>query len=685
MEELVNKLRGRGRESTPRAASAIFGSIGSVGQTLVSTGPRLKIGLWPILSAAAPETAMGAAALLGCLLERWPNIRVYRLFARLEGEPQTYQWTISRSQFSVDDWELDGLDENVAIWGVLEKTGAGWKLTLEVENDLAEEGDDLRAFSHESGEIGGLINWLPQAVEQIADYLDAGALYYPAYDAAANIPDLGAERLLNDLFQWELRLLLSLWGQDWPAEAIAADLESLLGHSAALGNMGAWTAANAIGRALNPIFDPIGEAVIPRVPEVFEQLRQYEFAAAFIAFPLHRLGYREQAYSLLEENVDRYPESVSSWLRLADLYSVGGELAATLDVYQRAIEADVVSADLFKRYAELLLLLDTNNIAYGVGARQHTVAGRSFVEGFILIDPEEIEANWLSWEAIEAYHEALELEPDDLDTHQQLAIQLAELGDEAVWDALSELVERDTEGERTRGVVESLYNMEDVSPAVPILRRAVEKNPDQAVLKLNLASAYLLNDEPDAAQTELEAAADITDDPLLRSEIDRMMLSVDDPDFEARFGEISDLVGAGAQLNAGDVEFLENALGNAPDFAECYTLLASAYVAWGESDDALEVLLDGQKRFPDNPDILTLLGRVLWDSGEKGLALDYLNKGLMTNSNHVPLLATTARYLFDQDQDETARALLLRAEALDPRHPMLGAVRAYIARSITTE
>jgi tetratricopeptide (TPR) repeat protein len=163
------------------------------------------------------------------------------------------------------------------------------------------------------------------------------------------------------------------------------------------------------------------------------------------------------------------------------------------------------------------------------------------------------------------------------------------------------------------------------------------------------------------------------------------MLSVDDPEFEARFGEIRDRIGAGHALSAADVEYLEDELEKAPNFAACYTLLASAYLAWDENDDALEVLLDGQKRFPENPDVLALLGRVLWDSGEKELALDYLNKGLKTNPNHVPLLITTGRYLFDDGHDEEARLFLTRAEALDPRHPMLIAVREHIARSLSSE
>lgn len=684
MEELVNRLKGQPRASNPGALSAVFGSASSMSQALAVSDTRLKIGLWPVQSAAAPEVAMGIGLLLATQLERWRGVRVYRLMAQIEGDPESYQWTIGQSQFSVDDWELENLDENVAIWGALDLNGSQWQLTLEIENDLVEAGDDKRSLSHSGATLSEIVAWLPEAAGQIADYLEAGDPVLPAYEADT-WDDSRLKTLLEQLFHWELNLYLSLWGKTRPDEDVANAGQKLLEAGEAVGGeFGAWVTSRAVGRALQPMFSPVGEALISLVPEVVETF-DAPFTAVFLAVPLHQLEYQTEAYDLLENNTANYPEDALTWRILGQLYLRGGELPAAIDTYQRAIEADVSSEELYTSYAELLLLLDAQNITYGVGARQHTVTGRSFVEGFILIDPETTESDWLRWEAAEAYRAALEIAPDDSELLYQLLILMIDLDDSQIWDDFARLVELDTEGDRVRHTVDAFYGLEDVSPAIDVLRRAIAAQPDRVDLRLSLAALYLMDDQPDAAQVELDEAASRSDDDRVRAETDRLALSIDDPEFEARFGEISDRVNAGSALNAADVDYLEEALDKAPAFAALYTLLASAYLKWDEHDDALEVLLDGQRRFPEQPDILTLLGRVLWEAGEKELALDYLNKGLKSNPNHVPLLATTGRYLFDSGQDEDARLFLTRAEALDPRHPSLTEVRAHIARALSSE
>lgn len=684
MEEFANKLKGVVRASNPESLSAVFGSSRGMRQAITVIDTRIKVGLWPIQSDDAPEAAMGIGALLGTLLGRWNSVRVYRLMAQIEGDPASYHWSTARSQFSVDDWELENLDENVAIWGTLTLDDGQWQLALEIENDLAEAGDDTRSFSHRGASLGEIAAWLPEAAAQIADYLDAGEPVLPAYQADT-WDESSLRTLLEQLFQWELHLYLSLWGKAWAGQDIAEAGQKLLQAGEAVDSeLGAWASAAAVGRGLRPMFSPVGESLISLVPQVVDAF-DYAFPAVSLAVPLHELGYQAEAYDLLENNAANYPDHALTWLTLAQLYLRGGELPAAMDTFQRAIEADTVSEALYVSYADLLLLLAAQNITYGVGARQHTIAGRSFVEGFILIDPEATEGDWLRWEAVEAYRAALETSPEDVDLLYQLLILLIDLDEASIWDEFARLVELDHEGDRVRHMVEAFYGLEDIAPAVEIIRGAVSTYSERVDLRLSLTALYLMDDQSDLAQVELEEAAAMTSDPQLQAEIDRLMLAVDDPGFEARFGEISDLVSAGSTLTAADVEFLEKALDNAPNFSSLYTLLASAYLKWGENDDALETLLDGQRRFPEQPDILTLLGRVLWEAGEKELALDYLNKGLKSNPNHVPLLATTGRYLFDNGQDEDARLFLTRAEALDPRHPALADVRAHIARTLSSE
>jgi hypothetical protein len=74
---------------------------------------------------------------------------------------------------------------------------------------------------------------------------------------------------------------------------------------------------------------------------------------------------------------------------------------------------------------------------------------------------------------------------------------------------------------------------------------------------------------------------------------------------------------------------------------------------------------------------------MLWDSGEHELAFSYLNKGVAKNPNYVPLLALTGRYLFEDGQQDAAKAYLSRAELITPNDPVLIAARTHIARLLS--
>src|SRR3954469_17204729 len=94
----------------------IESNMGVLGQRAKSQRSPFRVGLWPILSDSEPEIAMGLGLVLAALLERTPAVRVYRLLAQVSETPNSYEWDLANSQFGVDDWELEGLDENVAIW-----------------------------------------------------------------------------------------------------------------------------------------------------------------------------------------------------------------------------------------------------------------------------------------------------------------------------------------------------------------------------------------------------------------------------------------------------------------------------------------------------------------------------------------------------------------------------------------
>ncbi|MBC7809538.1 MAG: tetratricopeptide repeat protein [Burkholderiales bacterium] len=669
MRELANKLMMRDQQPVSTQPDVIsdvlFGSSRNMLSQLYVNRFRLRIGLWPIVSDSDPEIALGIASVLGFLLERWQDIRVYRLFADVDGEPEDYEWSLPDSQFSVDDWQLEELDENVAMWGTLSHSEQQWQLQIEVESDLSDV-EETQRFNITAPTLTALVNQLPQISGDLATYLDVGQkrLFAPTY----TIDETDDERitsLLKQSFRWELRLFLSLWGQEWSEQDVLSQLNDMLDTGTTMtGDFGAYIAAHTIARVLPFLPEEQSDALANRIDKFVEVFGSTDFTAIVISDALYDAGYTREATELLEANLKAFPEDPKAWLAMAELHWRAGRLPEALDTFQQAIEDEFANSALYLRYAALLTLLDRNGYS---------------LDSYIMIDPSDAPQTALQWEIIEAYEAALEEKPEHTGALQAQIIRLIELNNERLWPAFERLVQHDDSGERVRSIIDGLYSLDDISPVLRTLEDAVRKQPERASLRLNLAAAYLVDEQESAAKAELEKARSLVDDPLIEADIERMMLTADDPDFEARIGEIADKLSALNKLTTEEVDFLEDTIEKAPSFGEAYLLLARAYIGWDEKSAAMEALLDGQKHVANDPDILEMLARLLWDADEHDLAISYIQNGLVANPNHVPLLALAGRFLYDTDQVDAARGYLARAEAIAPRNPSLEAVRRYIA------
>jgi tetratricopeptide (TPR) repeat protein len=676
MLDLSNKMRmlyGTPVAQTSTMSSALFGSTEGMARFLDLSRARVRVGVWPIQSNAEAEAAMGIASVISLLLENYQDVEVYRLFAQLEGDPENFQWSLAQSQFHIDDWQLDALGENVAIWGTLDKNTDGWTLQLQVENDAFED-EEPKPFNLMTKSLSDLTARLPSFVKEIAEFLETATLRPLAqqYDAV-QADDSALIDFYKKLFQWELKLFLALWGQKWSSENIASARVALLEAAEVVdGEFGAWGLSRALGRAMLPGFQPVGESLISGVPEIVETFSDYAYPSVTLAVGLYRLAYRQEAFDLLQESVDEHPKELITWLALAELYLSSHQLSDLIETFQRAIEANAASPRLYVRYAEMLQLLAYENYP---------------LNEFMLITPEDFDrdADLVRLEMIEAYEEVLKLDPNHEDALYQQLLQMAEVVDDRFWGKFEKLVAQDKIGDRVRQVIDSLYNFEDVDEGINVLKAAIVREPNRYDLHVNLAALCLFVEDAKTATTELEKAKQLTQDEQARADIDRLMLSAEDPEFEAYLGELTELVGAGSEIDIEDVEYLEDIVEKAPRFAEIYVLLGRAYILWNEPSTALETLLDGQKQAPEDPDILELLGRVLWELDQRELALEYLNKGLALNTSHIPLLTRMGRCLFDNDEVEASKAYLMRAEAINPRHPALNETRLYISRMLETD
>lgn len=670
MHDLADKLMYlREIKTESQVATAIFGTAGTLARSL-DTRERMRIGMWPCLSDDSPELAMGLFTVLAYLLEQRQNIRVYRLFAQIDSEASDYQWDVTKSQFDLDDWQLEMLDENVALWGELKSTNGKWTLTVEVDSDLEE--DEFAPFIYAADDVSALVNLLPGIAAEIAEALDATDTFFATYTGTDASED-ELRILLSKLFQWQVNLFLSLWDVPWENDRFETDLNALVDAAQAVsGDLGAWSVGHATGQAMLPGYHATSEFMTSVEPSIIQRFPDTVFPAMFIGDVLFALGNTSRAYELMESAVESHHDNVAAWTLLAHLYRSGSRFLEAVDTYQRAIEADAVSVDLFRRYGQFMNLL------------------QGYTGEFVLIEPEDYDVEDASrWEAIEALEEALKLDPAQISLLQdQLLFLIDAVDDEEdearLWAGFERLIISDQTGDAIRSVAEALEAIDDIDPGIAALERQLSKSSGRADLHISLATLYLLVDETDRVAELLDNAEALTDAPTQLADIDRMMLNIDDPEFEMRLGEISAQAGSSSnmKLKPEEVDFLDSVIERAPSFGEAYVLLAKAYRGWDEPKNAMETLLDGLKEVPDDPDMIELLARVLWDSGENELAMTYLNKGIAASPNHVPLLALTGRYLFENDQPDVAKLFLARAEAISPRHPALARVRQHIASNL---
>jgi tetratricopeptide (TPR) repeat protein len=133
------------------------------------------------------------------------------------------------------------------------------------------------------------------------------------------------------------------------------------------------------------------KAVAPGDVRILQQL-------AFIA---SESGDTTEAIAAYEALTEADPENSDGWLSLGDLYAASGELGKSEQAYQRVVELEPA---------------DAHQIFFNIGALTINKPNRSDAE---------------TRKAINAFRKAIEIKPDYLQAHKQLAYALLGVGDRA--------------------------------------------------------------------------------------------------------------------------------------------------------------------------------------------------------------------------------------------------------------
>lgn len=670
MKLLAQKLKSLDMVATRTAQlGALFGQSSS-DYTVIDQTP-IRIGMWPCLSSTHPQIAMGLWSLLAHLLDRWMDIKAYRLFLKIrEGYVPAEAPSPDDIQFSAEDWTLEDLGENAAIWGNLERLADGWQLTIHVEaDDILESAEKSSEHTLQilASTLHQIIRQLPDFATQIASILNATRVddSFIHFDTRYE-SDNSVEFMIKLALHWELKLLGMLAGVTWTDEAFVSDLHQMTNAAEMQSALGKWITGRILGRVLLPGFSLVGQLVTERWAEIADAADYAPEVVIPLANGIYKLGLASQAFELLEDSIEDNTIRVEQILKLAELYLKSGRIDDAINVMQESLGTQEPEAALLHLYGNTVLAASQSGY---------------MVKNFVLCSDDEVKDS--DHEAIEAYKRILQLRPGDLEARYRLLVLHEFLEEDFFLETLSDILQLDTTHHYTQDVLSLVVEVEDgLSAILEEFERALVNRPDDAELKLGYATLLIENQEEDQAITILEDLLDKLDDNNLLAEAERLLWIAEDPEFEQRFGEISALVDAGNAPPNALVDYLEDLLNSAPHYQAGYLLLAKAYELRNDLEAALEVLLDGHKNLGNDPDLLEALGAVLWQQGEDTLAIEYLNKGLEVDPTHIRLLVRIGRCLFEHGQSEDARIYLLRAEALNSRDPFLNETRAYIARNI---
>ncbi len=667
MINAAERMKALGKQVTSSgASSSIFGSAASLAQS-VETEEQYRIGFYPILCADDPEVAMGLASCLCYLIEQYRGARVYRCFAKIDEKDSGAEITSSDYQFSIDDWELEGLADNVQIYGELKRETGDYILDLTLYTSLLDR-DEVEEFSFGFPALPDLVGGLPQVAETVVSRLDRSCDEQAVIDYA--FPDVEPrqlERLLTDVFEWNLDVYLYLWGADWTE----ADIRQQFAEGAEQAQQSddeflCWRLGMMAKQVMQTGLEACGEAIAPQLSQAFSGDIKSAPGVAAAARGLAELGYGADAIDLLEPYL--LPDSsASAWISMVEIYRAAGHIGEAIDTCQRALEEGLDHPALYWEYAQMLMSAEASEWP---------------VEELLLIDPDEYdEETHIPAEIAGALKQHLSQATDNLSALQLALTYMIDVADEEVWRYFEQLVAKDETGDFTGDIIERLLDLDDHERAYDILERAGDANVYAHVFLAQLAIA---DEDMNLARDTIAACrrrfAKIDDE--LDIELQRLELGARFPAFEASFADIKLLLSGARQVSEGQVELIETAIEIAPKMVDLYIVLARCYVSWKDDESAVEVLEDAERQAGAHPQIDVRLAQILWARKEPDAAMSKLNKGLAAFPSDVNLLAQMANFLIANDQLDDARQYILRAETIAPSHRAIWQVRRLVAQKM---
>ncbi len=668
MFNAVERMKSLGKQpSESGAPTSIFGSAAGLANTIQSS-ERFRIGVYPILSAAMPEAAMGLAACLCYLVEQYQDTRVYRCFAKIDSVDENAEITASDYQFSPADWALDGLTDNVILEGALIAAADGYDLQLVIDKSLAESEIDSDALAYHFESLAAFTLALPAIAADVYGLIAGEVNTNSIIEYDSRDTDVAeVEALLEAVFGWNLDVYLYMWDVEWSENEVREQFFEVVELCASNpGQFSFWCLGMMAKQVMQPGIAEIGELVVSELSRTFGHEALAAPGAAAAALGLSRLGQAQQALAFLQPRLQAGVQA-SVWCAMIEIQLNAGQVEAAIETAQLALESGLGDPALYWQYAELLMAAEVNSLN---------------VEDVLLLDPEEHDEDaHIAVEianALKLYNDGVR---DDLGALQLALAYMIDVADEDRWIYFERLLQRDEEGDFIGEVLDRMIELEDHDRAYDILEGHLDANAYAYVFLAQLALAdadsALANEMVEACRA---AFAEIDDN--LELELQRIKLQASLPSFAEQYAETKVVLSANRPVSEDKVELLEQAIEFAPRLVDLHLLLSACYRSWRDDESALDVLREAAEPAGPDPQIDLGVARILWSRNERDEAITMLNAALERFPNDIYLLMQLAAWLIENDQLEDARQYISLAETIAPSHRAISQVRQLIAQKM---
>lgn len=608
-------------------------------------GPRLTV--WPFQG--EQPLASGLAALLGEFF-RWRGPDYRLLVTRFGQDAQgDLTWDSTMLNIAPLNFLPTYVFGSAQVWGELD----GDTLTITFQN-----GADQQSWAL-TGELADLINDLIALVPQILGRLGIRTDDGWQPKEPLDMLDSGAlQKLLSAWGELNIRYELMKVGLDEYSDALQGAIRRMQDAALIGSRFACWAASHALAQvACAPTTDyqAEAEAALVSLGSVYPRVAWPTIILALIDW---EGGAYEHAAELLESAIEADPRVVSAWALLTLVYEEINEFERAETLCREAINGNVADPLIYYRLACLLLDHAGEDSANDESRVLEAVELLEKAELDGLVDPR------VPLRLMDAF-ESL----DDQDS---------------LWAAFERVLAYDQDGSLIWQIVEDAGTYQDFSPGLEKLHNAAAARQSYELYAV-LARGFIQLERPDEALALLPTLRGLAADDYAKSETAQLALEAASPDFEAQFGQILSDLDEGMIPDSSVLDFLHEALAKEPAFAEGAVALTESYSARDEMDSALLVLDQATELLPDHIELLLAKADLLWELDRDVDAEALLLDAEKRFPQDVALLSRLAEYYFELGNDDNARDYLERAEALDPLNPEYLRVQEHIAEQLSAD